>query len=145
MFKHFLIATDGSQFAESGALSAVQLAKSMSAKLTAITVSTPFHIFATDAVIVTDTEEIYKVQCKSQAETYLSVIKTAAESSGVSFEGIHVSHDHPYAAILETANTKGCDVICMASHGRRGIAALVLGSVTVKVLTHSKIPVVVWR
>ena len=145
MFKHFLIATDGSQLAESGALSAVQLAKSMSAKLTAITVSTPFHIFATDAVMVTDTEEIYKVQCKSQAETYLSVIKTAAESSGVSFEGIHVSHDPPYAAIIETANNKGCDVICMASHGRRGIAALVLGSVTVKVLTHSKIPVVVWR
>ena len=145
MFKHILVATDGSQLSEKAALSAVQLAKSMSARLTAVTASTPFHIFATDAVMVTDTEEIYKLQCQSQAEKYLGVIKTAAESSGVSFEGVHAFNDHPYAAIIETANNKGCDVICMASHGRRGVAALVLGSETTKVITHSKIPVVVWR
>ncbi len=95
--------------------------------------------------MLTDTEEVYKAQCERQAEKYLRVIKTAAESSGLSFEGIHVFHDHPYAGIIETANNKGCDVICMASHGRRGITALVLGSETMKVLTHSKIPVVVWR
>ena len=145
MFKHILVATDGSQLSEKAALSAVQLAKSMSARLTAVTASTPFHVFATDAVMVTDTEEIYKGQCKSQAEKYLGVIKTAAESSGVSFEGIHVFNEHVYAAIIETANNKGCDVICMASHGRRGITALVLGSETMKVITHCKIPVVVWR
>ena len=145
MFKHILVATDGSQLSEKAALGAVQLAKSMSARLTAVTASTPFHVFATDAVMVTDTEEIYTAQCTSQAEKYLGVIKTAAESSGVSFEGIHVFNDHAYAAIIETANNKGCDVICMASHGRRGITALVLGSETMKVITHSKIPVVVWR
>jgi nucleotide-binding universal stress UspA family protein len=145
MFKHILVATDGSQLSEKAAFSAVQLARSMSARLTAVTVSTPFHVFATDAVMVTDTEDIYKGQCKRQAEKYLGVIKTAAESSGVSFEGVHVFNDHPYAAIIEAANNKGCDVICMASHGRRGVAALVLGSETTKVITHSKIPVVVWR
>ena len=145
MFKHVLVATDGARLSETAALGAVQLAKSLSARLTAVTSSTPFHVFATDAVMLTDTEEVYTEHCKRQAETYLRVIKTAAMSAGLSFEGIHLFHDHPYAAIIETANNKGCDVICMASHGRRGISALVLGSETMKVLTHSKIPVLVWR
>jgi nucleotide-binding universal stress UspA family protein len=145
MFKHLLVATDGSQLSDKAGLNAVQLAKSLSARLTAITVSIPFHVFATDAVMVTDTKHGYNKDCKRRAEKYLGVIKTASESSGLSFEGIHVFHDHPYAAIIDTAAKKGCDVICMASHGRRGIAALVLGSETIKVLTHSKVPVVVWR
>lgn len=145
MFKHVLVATDGSQLSEKAALNAVQLAKSMSARLTAVTASTPFHVFATDAVMVTDTEDVYNEECKRRAEKYLGVVKTAAESSGLSFEGIRVFHDHPYAAIIDTASNRGCDVICMASHGRRGIAALVMGSETMKVLAHSKVPVVVWR
>ena len=145
MFKHVLVATDGSRLSETAALGAVQLAKSLSARLTAVTSSTPFHVLATDAMMLTDTEEVYTEHCKRQAETYLRVIKTAAMSAGLGFEGIHLIHDHPYAAIIETANNKGCDVICMASHGRRGISALVLGSETMKVLTHSKIPVLVWR
>ena len=145
MFKHVLVATDGSPLSEKAALGAVQLAKSISARLTAVTVSTPFHVFATDAVMLTDTEEVYNEECKRRAKKYLRVIQTAAESSGLSFEGIHVFHDQPYAAIIETASNSGCDVICMASHGRRGITALVLGSETMKVLTHSKIPVLVWR
>ena len=145
MFKHVLVATDGSRLSEKAALGAVQLAKSLSARLTAVTSSTPFHVVAIDAVMLTDTEEVYMEHCKRQAEKYLRVIKTAAESSGLSFEGIHVFHNQPYAAIIETANNKGCDVICMASHGRRGIGALVLGSETMKVLTHSKIPALVWR
>lgn len=145
MFKHILVATDGSQLSEKAAVGAVQLAKSMSARLTAVTVSVPFHVFATDAVMLTDTEEVYKKECKTKAEQYLRAIKTAAEASGLSFEGVHAINDHPYAAIIETAQQKGCDAICMASHGRRGVTALVLGSETTKVLTHSKIPVVVWR
>ena len=145
MFKHVLVATDGSRLSEKAALGAVQLAKSLSARLTAVTSSTPFHVVAIDAVMLTDTEEVYMEHCKRQAEKYLRVIKTAAESSGLSFEGIHVFHNQPYAAIIETANNKGCDVICMSSHGRRGIGALVLGSETMKVLTHSKIPALVWR
>ena len=145
MFKHILIATDGSRLSESAALNAVQLAKSVSARLTAVTVSTPFHVFSTDAVMVTDTEDVYKKECDQRAAKYLGVIKNAAESAGLTFEGIHVFRDHPYAAIIDTADKEGCDAICMASHGRKGMAALVLGSETMKVLTHSKIPVVVWR
>jgi nucleotide-binding universal stress UspA family protein len=145
MFKHLLVATDGSPLSEQAGLRAVQLAKSMSARLTAVTVSTPFHVLAVDTVMLTDTEDVYNEACKKRAEEYLAVIKTAAMSSDVSFDGVHVYHDHPYAGIIETANARGCDVICMASHGRRGLTALVLGSETVKVLTHSKLPVLVWR
>lgn len=145
MFKHILVATDGSKLSEKAAVGAAQLAKSTSAKLTAVTVSVPFHVFATDSVMLTDTEEVCKAQCETQAQRYLSVVKAAAESAGLSFEGAHVFNDHPYAAIIETAQSKHCDTICMASHGRRGISGLVLGSETMKVLTHSKIPVVVWR
>jgi nucleotide-binding universal stress UspA family protein len=63
----------------------------------------------------------------------------------VSCETLHVEHEHPYRAIIDTANQRGCDLIVMASHGRRGVSAIVLGSETVKVLTHSTIPVLVYR
>ena len=145
MFKHLLVATDGSPLSEQAALKAVQLAKSMSAPLTAVTVSAPFHVIAVDTVMLTDTEDVYNEERNKRAEEYLAVIKTAAMSAGVGFDGVHVYHDHPYAAIIDTANARGCDLICMASHGRRGFTALILGSETTKVLTHSKIPVVVWR
>ncbi len=65
--------------------------------------------------------------------------------AGVSCEGLHVTQEQPYQAIVETAQKRGCDLICMASHGRKGVSALVLGSETNKVLTHSKIPVLVCR
>ncbi len=68
-----------------------------------------------------------------------------ASESNVAFRALHVVHDHPYAAIIEAAKTNHCDLICMASHGRKGLSALILGSETTKVLTHSKIPVLVCR
>lgn len=144
MFKHFLIATDGSPLSESAALSAVQLAKSLSARVTAITVSTPFHVFTTDYGI-SDTMAAYNDDCTRRAQTTLDVVRKATESAGVSCDVMHVGDEHPYAAIIDAADKKSCDVICMASHGRKGVAGLVLGSQTTKVLTHSKIPVVVWR
>jgi nucleotide-binding universal stress UspA family protein len=145
MFKHLLVPTDGSPLSESAARSAVQLAKSLSARVTAITVSTPFHVFTARYVRVADTEDAYSEDCERRARKSLEVVRKAAESAGISFEGIHVFHEHPYAAIIEAAETKGCDAICMASHGRAGTIALVVGSETMKVLTHSRFPVVVWR
>jgi nucleotide-binding universal stress UspA family protein len=144
MFKHFLIATDGSPLSENAARSAVQLAQSLSARVTAVIVSEPFHVFTTDYGI-TNTIDAYNGECESRARRSLDVVRKAAESAAVAFEGIHVYHDQPYAAIIDVADKKACDVICMASHGRKGVAGLVLGSQTVKALTHSKIPVVVWR
>src|ERR1700694_495980 len=69
----------------------------------------------------------------------------AAQAADVACETVEVEHEHPYQAIIDTSGSKGCDLIVMASHGRHGISAIVLGSETVKVLTHSKIPVLVYR
>ena len=75
----------------------------------------------------------------------LARVQEAAAAAGVACEVVHVEHEHPYEAIIDVAKTKGCDLIVMASHGRRGISAMVLGSETLKVLTHSTIPVLVCR
>ena len=110
-----------------------------------LTVLLPFHIFTTDTQMLEDTRAQYNARMQEFAETTLGAIAIAAKAAGVACEMIHVDHEHPYRAIIDTAESKGCDLIVMASHGRRGIAAIVLGSETVKVLTHSKIPVLVHR
>ena len=121
------------------------LAKSVNAKVTVLTVSTPFHTFAVEPGLVTDTPEQYGKRMGTLAAKYLNVAKEAALAAGVSCETMHVEHDQPYLAIIETAVRNSCDLIVMASHGRRGISAIVLGSETIKVLTHSTIPVLVVR
>src|ERR1700740_2756869 len=75
----------------------------------------------------------------------LATIANAAKAAGGPYETGEGGHEHPHEAIMYTAKTKGCDLIAMASHGRRGVSAIVLGSETVKVLTHSKVPVLVYR
>ena len=145
MFNHILVPTDGSELSEQAASKAVALAKSLSARVTGLTVSEPFHVFAADPTMVTDTEDTYNAHCEKRATKYLDVIKKAAEAAGVPYAGKHAFSDQPYTTIISNASASDCDLICMASHGRRGISALVLGSETVKVLTHSKIPVLVLR
>ena len=92
-----------------------------------------------------DSPAQYQARTQEHAEETLSAVADAAQAAGVACEMIHVEHEHPYQAIIDTAESKGCDLIVMASHGRHGISAIVLGSETVKVLTHSKIPVLVHR
>lgn len=145
MFKHLLIATDGSKLSEDGAMQAVQLAKTLAARVTVINVSIPFHVFTTNYVMISDTQEVYDKECKNKAARHLAVVTKAAESAGLACDDLHVFHEQPYVAIIEAAKRKDCDLICMASHGRKGLTALVVGSETLKVLTHSRIPVLVWR
>lgn len=145
MYKHILIPTDGSELSRKAIEYGIALAKEAGAKVTAITVSTPFHVFAAEPAMVTDTAASYADRVTQNSAKYLSVAKDAAAASGVSCDGVHVEHEHPYRAIIDTATGKGCDLIVMASHGRRGVSAIVLGSETVKVLTHSTIPVLVYR
>lgn len=145
MFRHLLIATDGSALSEDAARNAIGLAKSLGARVTVVTASLPYHVFTTDYVMVSDTENSYERECRNRAEQYFAAIKKAAGSLGVACDQVHVFHEQAYAAIIETAEQRGCDLICMASHGRAGLTALVVGSVTMKVLTHSRIPVLVWR
>jgi nucleotide-binding universal stress UspA family protein len=145
MYRHILIPTDGSELSKKAVQHGVGLAKALGAPVTAVTVSTPFHIFAIEPAAVTDTQESYAMRMLETAQKHLGVVKDAAAASAVTCDTVHVEYEHPYAAIIDTARKRGCDLIVMASHGRRGVSAIVLGSETVKVLTHSTIPVLVYR
>ena len=92
-----------------------------------------------------DTRETYPEDSKVLADKRLLVIEHAARRAGVSYEGVRKIGEHRWEEIIKTATERGCDVVFMASHGRRGVAALVIGSETNKVLTHTKIPVLVCR
>lgn len=120
------------------------LARALKAKVTVLTVS-PFHALKFEPGMVTDTRSEYEKELVASAKKYLDAAGKAAAAAGVSCEAMHVENEDPYRAIIDTAKLKGCDLIVMASHGRRGISAVVLGSETVKVLTHSAIPVLVVR
>lgn len=145
MYANILIATDGSELAGKAVQDGIALAKRIGAKATVLTVSPPFHIFTTDTQMIEDTPAQYKVRMQKHTEIILAAAARAAHAAGVACETVHVEHEHPYRAIIDTAESKGCDLIVMASHGRHGISAIILGSETVKVLTHSKIPVLVHR
>ena len=95
--------------------------------------------------MVTDKPERYKKHAATLADQYLDVAKSIAAAAGVPCDLVHIEHEQPYQAIIDTAQNRGCDVIQMASHGRHGVSAIVLGSETLKVLTHSAIPVIVCR
>jgi len=140
MYTHILIPTDGSELAGKGVQHGVALAKLIGAKITILTVLPPDMITADREV-----DEIRKASKQKHAEEVLGAVATQTQTAGVACETIQVEHEHPYQAIINTADSKGCDLIVMASHGRRGISAIVLGSETVKVLTHCKIPVLVYR
>ena len=144
MFKHILIPTDGSDLSQDAVRYGISLAKAVNAKVTGIAVSPPFHVFAMDPAMNRDTPDSYTERMTAVATKFLEQVTNAAQGL-VRCDTIHVEHAHPFEAIIETAKTKGCDLIVMASHGRHGIAAIVLGSETLKVLTHSTIPVLVYR
>jgi len=138
MYTHILIPTDGSELAGKAVQHGMALAKLIGAKVTLLTVLPP-------EMITTDTQmnKIRKERMQKDAEEILGAV--AMQAAGFACETIQVEHEDPYQAIIDTADSKGCDLIVMASHGRRGISAIILGSVTVKVLTHCKIPVLVHR
>ena len=145
MYKNILIPTDGSALAGKAVQHGVTLAKAIGAKVIALTVTAPFRVFTLEMGMVEDTSAEYKKRMQENTAKTLGAIADQAKAAGVACETVHAEHEHPYQAIIDTARSKSCDLIVMASHGRRGIAALVLGSETVKVLTHSKIPVLVHR
>lgn len=145
MFKHILIPTDGSELSNIAIENGVKFAKEINAKITGLTVTSPYHYVAVEALLVTDTPTQYEIDMKALAERNLSVLRQAAEQAGVPCDLLHCSSEHPYEEIINTAQNCGCDVIFQASHGRRGVRALIVGSETNKVLTHSKIPVLVYR
>lgn len=145
MFKHILIPTDGTDLSRKAVIYGVQLARTVGARVTAITISEPYHVASMDAVLVAETPEEHEAQTARIAERALEQVRMAAEAASVAAETLRETHDQPYRAIIECAQAHSCDLIVMASHGRRGVAALLVGSETTKVLTHSAIPVLVYR
>jgi nucleotide-binding universal stress UspA family protein len=141
MYRHILIPTDGSDLSEKAIVHGIALAKVLGAKITALTVVEPFHVSAFEPSMV----EQYKQHVAAIAAKQLDAARNAASASNVPCDVVRVEHERPHQAIIDTAKERGCDVIVMASHGRRGLSAIVLGSQTVKVLTHTTIPVVVVR
>jgi nucleotide-binding universal stress UspA family protein len=145
MYTNILIPTDGSELAGKAVRHGIALAKRIGAKATVVTVVPPFHTFTTDTQMIEDTPARYKARSHERSQKLLGAVVQTADVEGVTCEPIQVEDEHPYQAIINIAESKGCDLIVMASHGRRGISAIVLGSETVKVLTHCKVPVLVHR
>jgi len=145
MYKHILIATDGSSLSGRAVDHGVELAKVLGAALSLLTVSERFHVFALDAEQIEGTASSFREHMKEQALKTLSEAADVARAAGLEAAQIHLEDDEPYQAIIRTAEGRRCDLIVMASHGRSGVAALLLGSETMKVLTHSKVPVLVVR
>jgi nucleotide-binding universal stress UspA family protein len=142
MYKRILISTDGSDISQKAVQSAVDIAKSGGAELFAISVKEPFPYSAISEMQPVPPQEFYDAQERIANERVKAVVDVAA-AAGVKCQAHTVEALHPWEAILDHAKNQACDLIVMASHGRRGLSALLLGSETQKVLTHSSIPVLV--
>jgi len=147
MFKHILVPTDGSELSQATARRAVSFAKESGARITALyaTPDFPECFFGEGALVDPGSPEKFARLAEEEAQKILNFIETLCQEAGVPCAKLSIHNDIPYEAIIEAANQQGCDLIFMASHGRSGIGALLLGSETSKVLTHSKIPVLVYR
>ena len=145
MFKHLLLPTDGSELSLAAIRQGVRFAKESNAKITGVSVTPEFHVLTFNTTMIEDTKEVFLADSRAQAEANLALLKRAADAEGVACDTEVAVNDHPYEAIIRVAADKGCDLIMMASHGRRGVQALLLGSETQKVLTHTRIPVLVYR
>ncbi len=145
MFKHILIPIDGTALSVAALDKSLAFAREIGAKVSVLMTIEPAPMVVMAMVQLTEQQNRYHQHAAEQAARHLGEALAKAKTAGVPCETVQVDHDHPYQAIIETAASRGCDLIAMASHGRRGISALVLGSETTKVLTHSTTPVLVYR
>ena len=144
MYQHILIPTDGSELTTTAVEAAARLAKALDARVTILSVKDPFPFSAISEMQPMPPQEFLDAQ-ERLAQSRVKLAQEACQAMGLSHQGFTVEADHPWKAIIDTAKTHACDLIVMASHGRRGVSALLLGSETQKVLTHSKVPVLVVR
>jgi nucleotide-binding universal stress UspA family protein len=148
MYANILLSTDGSDVARKGVEHGLALAKALNAKVTVITVTEPLPVYYGSGHamgwIPSQAEfDRFDAACKEGADKVLDEARAMAEQIGISTELLHVPNAHPATAIIETAKSKGCDLIVMASHGRRGLRKLLLGSQTSEVLGDGSVPVLV--
>ncbi|MFZ4535541.1 universal stress protein [Propionivibrio sp.] len=147
MFKHILIPTDGSQLSQDTSRRAASFAKETGARVTAFYAKPEYPVtyYGEGALIDSTTPEQFAELAEQQAQQILGFVEGLCLEAGVNCTKLALTSDIPYEAIIEAASQSDCDLIFMASHGRRGFSGLLLGSETNKVLTHSKIPVLVYR
>jgi len=147
MYSHLLVATDGSKLSDKAVTQAIALAKATKASITLFhaTLNIPQAVYADGVSVQMTPPSDYMKQAKAHAAKILDRAAKKAQAAGVSCATSHAVSDAPWEAILAAAKKAKADTIVMASHGRRGLAGLLLGSETTKVLTHSKIPVLVVR
>jgi nucleotide-binding universal stress UspA family protein len=148
VFKHILLPTDGSELSQRVVVKGIAFARAIGARVTGCHVATHNELtrfYVGSGAISKETGERIEKQLQDRVDGILRSVSDAARAAGVACDARYVNSPDPFAAIIQTAETEGCDLIFMASHGHGGIAARVLGSVTNKVLTHSTIPVMVCR
>jgi len=150
MFRNILLAVDGSVLSLRAAEHGLKLAGALNARVTAVMVTTPWAVqFAREPAVLVPAAVVpqgdYEQRMGTVAGNTLRTIADAARKAGIACEAHHVLHRDPYLAIVDTARLAGCDLIVMGAHGRRGLAGILLGSETVKVLTHCSTPVLVYR
>ena len=145
MFKHILIATDGSALSQKGVDQGLELAKALGAKTLLVTVSEPRTSYVSGEMAISFPVQEYEEQVKASAGKVLAAAVAAAQAAGVACETLHVKDKIPADGIVDAAKERGCDLIVMSSHGRRGISRVLLGSQANNVVTHSSIPVLICR
>ena len=145
MYKHILIATDGSELAGKAVAQGLDLAKALGAKATVVTVTEPWTAAAYGTIPTPSLIDSYDSASAENATRILASVAEVAKTKQIACDALHVADRYPVEGILETTKDKGCDLIVMASHGRRGIARVLLGSETIRVLTLSPVPVLVIR
>ena len=147
MYTNILLSTDGSDVARKGVVHGIALAKALNAKVTVIHVTEPLpvELGSGHAGWIPPREMLdnFDEARKERARESLDEVRAMAERNGLSIELVHVPNAHPATAIIETAKSRGCDLIVMASHGRRGLRKLFLGSQTSEVLVDGSVPVLV--
>jgi nucleotide-binding universal stress UspA family protein len=144
MFKRILVPTDGSDLSNKAIAAAIDLAKTLKATVVGMTTLEPYS-YSNLSEYRPETLDDYESRMDQIGAERLGRIADAAAQAGVPVETVSAKSFSPYEAIIDTAKGKGCDLIIMASHGRRGLNAVLLGSETQKVLTHTSIPVMVYR
>ena len=144
MYQRILVPTDGSDLSRKAAQTAVSLARLTGAQLRTISVKEPFPYSALSEMQPVPPQEFYDAQ-ERIASSRVQAVHEAARAAGVACQGHTVEALHPWEAVLDYARSEQADLIVMASHGRRGLNALLLGSETQKVLTHGSLPVLVVR
>lgn len=147
MFRHILLPTDGTQFSQNAVDQTVKLAKVLGARITTLFVKRPYlaAYYSDDLFLELPLPNGFESLSDKDANLILESVEKHCTEAGVNCSKLTMSSDVVYESIIEAATRNDCDLICMASHGRRGVSALLLGSETNKVLTHSRIPVLVYR